>query len=100
MLTRKQFAEAGIPIGVQGAVEGLQVPLRMHALAIRRIGKPHRRCAVAVGGAFITHIGPQPCGLRAATSGCEYRHWGVIGVQRRAGEHMTADRLDQGLQQG
>jgi integrase len=54
---------------------------QVDALAIRRIGEPHRwrrhvgRCAI------IAHAHPQATGLCLAVARCEHRNWRVVSVQ-------------------
>ena len=53
----------------------------MFALAIGRVGKPHRRCRPLARRPIIANIGPQPSGLRLAVARRQHRYRGVIGVQ-------------------
>jgi len=36
-----KLVEAGVGVGLKGALEVLQVTLRMLSLAVRRVGEPH-----------------------------------------------------------
>ncbi len=38
-----KMMEAGVAIGLQGPGEAVQMPARMLAFAVRRVGEPHRR---------------------------------------------------------
>lgn len=91
LLVHEQLAESGVAVGVQRAAEGLQVLLRMHALAIRRIREPHRRGRFALRRSLIAHVRPESCRLGAAAAGLEHWHRRVIGVQRRTREHVAPD---------
>ena len=70
--------------------EALQMRLRMLALAIRRVAKPHRRWIAAARRPVIAHIGPQPPGLGLAASRIEHRHRRVVGVQLVGRQHVAA----------
>lgn len=50
--------ETGVGIGLQDACEGLEVALRVLALAVRRVGKPDRRWIVAARRSIVANIGP------------------------------------------
>src|ERR1035438_3666385 len=63
-----EMMKAGVGVGLQGALEVLQMEPWMFAFAIRRVGEPHGwRCAFT-GGSFIAHIGPQAASLGLSRS--------------------------------
>ncbi|VVE58437.1 hypothetical protein PHO31112_05319 [Pandoraea horticolens] len=90
---------AAIGIGLKRAFELGQVLLRMLALAVRGVGEPDcgRRGVARVP--VIAHIDPQPSRLCLAVAGSEHRHRGIVGMQFRGRHHVSAQCLDQRLQQ-
>ena len=87
--------ESRVAIGLQRAREIAEVRLRMLALAIRRVGEPHRRRCCVSRGAVIAHIGPQPPGFCFSISRRQHRNRRVVGVQLRRAQHVTPQRFHQ-----
>src|SRR5579872_3799629 len=73
--------------------------LRMLALAVRRVGKPHRWGRRITTGTVIAHVGPQPTGLGLARSRSQHRRRCVVRVEFACGQHIPAHRIDQRSQQ-
>ena len=86
--------KAGVGICLQCACEILQVLAGMFALAIRRVGEPYGGRGALTGRAIITHICPEPAGLRLAVAGSQYRDRRVIGMDLRRAENVTAHGID------
>jgi len=94
-----ELAEAGMAVGVQGALEGLQVSLRMFSLAVRRIAVKHRRRIGPAVWAFVPRVHPLPPGLGLAPAGIEYRNRRVVAVNPLRRQNVGLDRVDQGTDQ-
>ena len=92
--------ETGIRIGLQHALDGCLVSLRMDAFAVWRVGKPDRCWRGVAASAIVTHVGPQPCCFGLAIARCQDWNGGVVGVQLGASAHMAPDRVYQRAQQG
>jgi hypothetical protein len=80
----------GKAVGMDDAVEILQVFLRMLSLAIRRIGHLQGRGAGLSCRPLVPHIRPELSGQRLATTGCQHRHWRVVGMHGRSDQDMEA----------
>ena len=90
-----ELVEARIAVGLQHALEALQMRLHALTLAVGRIAKQHRRRIGAAARPVIAHVRPQPSGARLAASRIEHRHRRVVGVQLLGRHHVAAERVDQ-----
>lgn len=54
--------------------------LWMFALAVRRLGKPHRRRRLIAAGTVIAYIRSQACRARFAVPWRQHRKWCVVDV--------------------
>ena len=87
--------EAGVGIGLQHAVEVGQVRLRMDALAVGRVGKPHGRRRRCRRWPVVAHIGPQARRSGLAIARRQHRDRRIVGVQLCAGQDVAPNRIDQ-----
>ena len=85
--------ETRVAIGLQRAREAAQVRFRMLALAIRRVGEPHRWRRRVSRGPIIAHVGPQPPGFCFAVARRQHRNRRVIGMQLRSPPSRDAAAL-------
>src|SRR5260370_9272896 len=71
-----ELVEARVGVGLEDATEVCQVPLRMFALAVRRVGEPDCRSIERTGGAIVADIGPSltMSALSRGFGACYYRH--------------------------
>lgn len=91
--------ESGIRVSLQNAAEAGQMPLWMFAFSIRRVGEPDGgRCGVASRTA-VADIGPEPPDLRSAGARRQHPQWRVVSMQLVGAHHITAQNLDQRLDQ-
>src|SRR5512143_2878526 len=88
-----KMMEASVGISLQDAAELTQMFTRMLTPPVRRVSKPHRRRRSVTSRTVITHIGPQPSGLRLAVAGREHRNRRVIGVQFARAHHVPMQCL-------
>ena len=93
------LVEPRVAIRLQRAREVAQVRLRMLALAIRRVGEPHRRRRRVSRGPVVAHIGPQPSRFCFSQAWRQHRNRRVVGVQLRRAHHVTPQRFHQRRQQ-
>ena len=87
--------KACVGVGLQSALEVLQMEPWMFALAIWRVGEPHGRRGVFTGRSFVAHISPEAaCSGLAVARG---EHWNrrVIGMDLRRRQYMPAQRINQ-----
>ena len=87
--------KARVGVGLQSALEVLQVLARVFALAVFRVSKPHGRRGLFAGWAFIAHIGPQAAGLGLARSRRQHRHGCIAGMNLASRQDMLAQRIHQ-----
>ena len=87
--------ESRVAIRLQRACEIAKVRLRMLALAIRRIGEPHRRWCCVSRRPIVAHIRPQPSGFCFSISRRQHRNRRVVGVQLGRAQHVTPQRFHQ-----
>src|SRR5215467_2640130 len=85
----EQFIEPGIAVGVNDAAEVLQMRLRVLAFAVGRVEEQGRRLPPTSERPLIADIGPQPAGLGLAGARRQYRHRGVVDMQRAASEDVS-----------
>ena len=90
-----EMMEAGVAIGLQGPAEAVQMPARMLALAVRRVGEPDRRRGGIVRRAIVADIRPEPAGLGLAVARSQHRHRSIVGMQLRGGHYMPTHFIDQ-----
>ena len=94
-----KLVEASEGVGLQDALELGQMPLRMFALAVGRVGEPYsRRCLVACR-TVVANIGPEAAGLGLA--GSRRKHWqrSIVAVQLVRRQHIAAQNLGHRRQQ-
>jgi len=91
-----EMMKSGIGIGLQRALEVLQVLPGMLALAIFRVGEPDGGRGVFAGRPVVAHIGPESARLRLAIARREHRDRSVVGVELGSSEHMLLKRGKQG----
>ena len=94
-----EMMEPGIGVGLQAALEVLQMLPWMLALAILRVREPDSRRSIFAGGPVIAHISPETPGFRLATARRKHRHRRIVGVKLGSGEHMLLNRIDQRSEQ-
>jgi len=82
-----ELIESGIGIGLQRTLKPTQMSLGMFALAIGRVGKPHRRCRQLARRPIVSNIGPQTSRLRLAIAWRQHRYRRVIGTQLARCQH-------------
>src|SRR5260370_7792592 len=85
-----KLVESGKRVGLQYALELSQMLLRMFALAVRRVCKPHGRRGLVARGTVVADIGPEAAGLGLACSRCKYGQRSIVAVQLVGVEHITA----------
>ena len=91
--------ESRVAIRLQRAREIAEMRLRMLALAIRRVGEPHRRRCCVSRRTVVAHIRPQPSGFCFAISRRQHRNRRVVGVQLGRAQHVTPQRFHQRREQ-
>ncbi len=94
-----QHIKAAIGIGLQNALERLQMRLRMFTASIRRVSKPNGRGRLLTRRLIIPLIRPPTIGLCLSVARRKYRHRGVISVLLIVREHVFLKRRDQWSQQ-
>jgi hypothetical protein len=87
--------KACVGVGLQSALEVLQMEPWMFALAIWRVGEPHGRRGVFTGRSFVAHISPEAACLGLSVAGSEHRNRRIVGMNLRRGENVFTQRLDQ-----
>ena len=70
-----------------------ELPLRVFALAGRRVVIHHSRCCLPSEGPVVTHVTPQA--PRAAFAFCQHRYRCVVVVDALGRMHMRLDRITQ-----
>src|SRR6266702_3166727 len=73
--------------------------LRMLALAVGRICKPHSTRSLVASRTVIADIGPEPARLGLACSRREGRQRSIVAVQLVRIEHMAAQNFDHRFKQ-
>jgi hypothetical protein len=91
----EQLVEPGIAVGVDDAAEGLQMRLRMLALAVGRIEEQRRRRARAGERPLVAHVDPEPSGLGLAGARRQHRHRRVVDMQGVRGHRLSGERINQ-----
>src|ERR1035438_4837111 len=90
--------KARISVGLESALEGLQMLAGMLALAVFRVCEPNCRRGLVASRPVISHVGPETASPGLPTAGREHGYGRIVGVQLAAGEDMLLNRVHQGAQ--
>src|SRR5688572_9640672 len=93
LATLEDSFEAGVAVGVQDALEVLEMGEWMLALAVGRVEVDGSWRLLALPWSPVAHIGPQPAGLRFTEPRLEHRHRRVIAMQEVRTEDLLAQRF-------
>jgi hypothetical protein len=80
--------KARISIGLKDSAKALEMGLRMFSATVGREGEPYLRRDRIGARMAITHIGPEPAGLRPSVAGCAHRNGSVVGMKPCARKHI------------
>jgi hypothetical protein len=92
--------KARISIGLKDSAKALEMGLRMFSATVGREDEPYRRRDRIGARMAITHIGPEPAGLRPSVAGCAHRNGSVVGMKPCARKHMATYCLCEWVEQG
>src|SRR5215472_6278995 len=82
-------------VGLESALESLQVLPRMFALPIFRVCKPYSGSSRFAGRPVVAHIGPESAGFGLAVTGRKHGDRSIVGVQLATSENMLLDGIHQ-----
>src|SRR5207302_9127949 len=75
-----EMMKTGVGVGLQSALEGLQVDPRVLALAVFRVCEPDSWRSLVACGPVVANVGPEPACFGLPVAGCEHWHRCVIGL--------------------
>jgi hypothetical protein len=90
--------KSGEGVRLQPTTKSLQVPLRMFALTIRRVGEPNRCCCSINRRAIIPHVRPQSSRLRPAIPGRQHRYRRVVSMKLDCSQYIATQNFDQRIE--